>query len=87
MYQQRDKYNKISLISLSLAIIICFFALIKTSYLLILFSLYSLVISLFTEAVVMLFSHRQTDALKQLIRTVALFIITTFLLIRFIKGL
>lgn len=87
MYQQREKYNKISLLSLVLALIICFFALLKTSYLLVLFSLYLLVISLFSEMLVMLYSQRQIEAIKQLIRTTLLFTMTTFLLIRFIKGL
>lgn len=87
MYSQREKIRKISLLSLGVMIIISFFAIINMSYLFILISLYFISISLFADAILLLHAQRQTDAIKQLIRTLILFILTTLLVIFYFKNL
>lgn len=87
MYAQREKYFQISIVSLALAFLIGFIAMIKASYLLILISLYCLAASLISEAFALYISFRHVDGWKQFIRGILLFVFTTYLLFKLIRGL
>ncbi|MBO1002094.1 hypothetical protein ACFSKI_05805 [Pseudogracilibacillus auburnensis] len=86
MHHQRDKYNQISIVSLLLAFLIGLFAMIKSYQLIILFSLYLLTLSIVTEALLLNMSLRKTESIKQLIRGLILFILISYLFIKFVRG-
>lgn len=80
----RHSYQKITLIelgSLGIATLIGVIALIKKSVFIIFLCLYFLVISLACDAIILWYTYRQQEAIKQFIRAIILFLFSTCLLL------
>lgn len=73
-----EKFIRIELATIALAILIGFIVLIKGYILLAFASLYLLVISLLSEAMIAWFTHQKVQSGKQIIRAVILFALTTY---------
>lgn len=83
MYRQREKYEHISYLALILAMITTFVAILKSYYLLVLFSLFLVSISLIAEALLLHMFHRQIESIKHLVRAILIIVLITFLFIKF----
>ncbi len=87
MYQQRERYNIVSVITLGLAILIGFIAILKLSFLLVLFSILLIAISIICDALLLNISFQKFEGLKQLARGVILIFLIIFLFVFYVKGL
>lgn len=79
----RHSYQNIILIELGTlggATVIGLIAIIKKSFLFVYLSLYILSVSLACDAIVLWYTYRQQEAIKQLLRAMLLFLFTTFVL-------
>jgi|GEM_PF-1816454 len=86
MYHQREKFNKLTIIFLGLAIIIGLIGMIKSFQFFILIALVFIGGSLITEAFYFFISLRQIDSLKQIIRAILIIILAVYLLLKLLKG-
>lgn len=86
MYGKREKLQRIRLISLALVMCFCLLAMFQTTYTFIFFALCFVIISLLANALLLLISYRQTDALYQLIVVFSLLIIALLFFIRYLQG-
>src|SRR5699024_4144062 len=80
----RRSYEKIIFlehISLTVAIVIGFIALVKSFYILVYLSFYILSLSIACNAIFFWNTYRKTNAIKQLLREAILLLLTTYLLI------
>lgn len=87
MYRQGEKYHRLNRYALSISIAFSLLFLIKTMSLFIVFSLLSLSLSLFLDALIILHSHQKRDAIQQLIRAVLLLFLTALITFALYKGL
>lgn len=82
MRHPNEKFIKIELVSLTLAVIIGLFAIIQAAFIWFSLSVYLIAISLFCDGVIALSTHQQVWAMKQLIRSILLFLLTTLLIFK-----
>jgi len=85
MHHQREKYHLLTMISLALAIIFTIVSFFKSSLFFFFFSLYLLVVSLISDALFLYLTFQSFQSIKQLIRGITLFLITTFLLLYLLR--
>ena len=83
MFHKRQKLNKLSFISLFIALVLILFGLIKSMLILIILVLFLITISLFCEAVIHYLSFRQFEAIKSLSQSILLLIASIYLLFLF----
>lgn len=77
-----ERLIRIEITSISLAAFIGLFAFIQSYTLLIFLSVYLLALSLVCGALIDWSTHQKTQAIKQFLRAIVLFILTTYLLIK-----
>ena len=86
MYQRREKLQQISMISLILAILLTLLGLFKSFLFCLYLSCYMVSISICADGLFLQFSHFKQASLRLLVVGITLFIATTYLFFRFLKG-
>jgi len=86
LYHQREKYNRLTFLLISLALVFGVIGLFKSFQFLLLISFLCIGLSLITEAIYFLLSLRQMDSMKQFIRAILIVAITLFFLFKLMKG-
>lgn len=80
MQHPSERFVKIELLCLGLALFIGGFAIYKTSLLLLFMSIYLIAISLLCDGLVAITTHYRVTGIKQIIRAILLFILTTLII-------
>jgi lysylphosphatidylglycerol synthetase-like protein (DUF2156 family) len=86
MYHRQEKLQQMSIISLCAAIILGLFGLFKSFHLFIYLALYCLSVGIMAEALLFYLTYRKMDAVRIILPGILLFILTTYLFFKFLKG-